>query len=111
MKKFDRFDMEQQIMTCWSVCEDLDTLCEGVLDREMNTDKIANVIVGMKDLYHLKFEKLWDQFESMCREYCELEKFHTENTMAAVTAKKSTKAQVKNYESEGSGWPFAESRP
>lgn len=65
---FNRFDMEQQIMTCWNVCEDLDTVMEGVLEGDMTQDRISNVLLGMKELYHLKFEKLWLQFEAMCRE-------------------------------------------
>jgi hypothetical protein len=68
MKPFNRFDMEQQIMTCWNICEDLDTVMEGVLEGDMNQDRISNVLLGMKELYHLKFEKLWLQFEAMCRE-------------------------------------------
>lgn len=68
MKPFNQFDMEQQIMNCWNVCEDLETLNEGVLDRGMTTDQISNVLMGMKDLYQLKFETLWEQFEAMLRE-------------------------------------------
>jgi hypothetical protein len=68
MKPFNRFDMEQQIMTCWNICEDLDTVMEGVLEGDMNQDRISNVLLGMKELYHLKFEKLWLQFEALCRE-------------------------------------------
>lgn len=68
MKPFNQFDMEQQIMNCWNICEDLQTLNEGVLDRGMTTDQISNVLMGMKDLYQLKFETLWEQFEAMLRE-------------------------------------------
>ncbi len=74
MKPFNRFDMEQHIMNCWNVCEDLDTVMEGVLEREMNQDQISNVLIGMKELYHLKFEKLWESFESMCRESAQVKK-------------------------------------
>jgi hypothetical protein len=65
---FNRFDMEQQILNCWNICEDLDTVMEGVLEGDMTQDRISNVLLGMKELYHLKFEKLWLQFEAMCRE-------------------------------------------
>ena len=68
MKAFNRFDMEQEIMTCWNICEDLDTVMEGVLERDMSTDQITNVLLGMKELYHLKFEKLWESFEAMTHE-------------------------------------------
>ena len=64
MMKYDRFDHEQQIMNCWSVCDDIQTLVEGVCDRDITKDQIANILMGMKDLYQLKFEKLFAQFES-----------------------------------------------
>ena len=65
MKPFNQFDMEQQIMNCWNVCEDLDTLMEGVLERGMTHDRISNALMGMKELYQLKFETLWESFEAM----------------------------------------------
>jgi hypothetical protein len=67
--------MEQQIMTCWNICEDLDTLHEGVLERAMTHDRISNALMGMKELYQLKFEKLWEQFEAMLDQKRE-DKFH-----------------------------------
>lgn len=68
MKPFNQFDMEQQIMNCWNICEDLETLNQGVLDRGMTTDEIANVLMGLKQLYQLKFEALFEHFEAMLRE-------------------------------------------
>jgi hypothetical protein len=63
----DRFDMEQEIMDVWGICEDLDILVEGVLDKEMSRDDIANALLGMKVLYGLKCEKLFDTFEQLIR--------------------------------------------
>lgn len=68
MRKFDSFGMEQKLMDCWNICEDLDTLLEGVLDYGMSTDNISNVLLGLKDLYQVKFEQLWAHFESMVAE-------------------------------------------
>lgn len=61
----DRFDFEQQIMKCWNVCDDLDELYEGVLERDMTTDEIANVVLGLKQLYSLKFQTLMEGFEGV----------------------------------------------
>jgi hypothetical protein len=61
----DRFDLEQQIMACWNVTSDIDTLCEGVLESDMTTDQIANILLGMKQLYELKFDKMFNTFEAM----------------------------------------------
>src|SRR3990167_6302159 len=61
----DRFDLEQQIMGCWNVTTDLDTLYEGVLESGMSTDQIANILLGMKQLYELKFDKCFKTFEKL----------------------------------------------
>ena len=63
----DRFDLEQQIMACWNVTSDIDTLCEGVIESDMTTDQIANILLGMKQLYELKFNKLFNTFEELTR--------------------------------------------
>lgn len=68
MKPFNRFDMEQQIMNCWNVCEDLEVVNEGVLEGGITQDRVSNMLIGIKEVYHLKFEKLWESFESMCNE-------------------------------------------
>jgi hypothetical protein len=76
MKPFNRFDMEQQIMNCWNICEDLDTLMEGVLERDMSQDRITNALLGMKELYQLKFETLWESFEAMTSEAHQAKQYH-----------------------------------
>jgi uncharacterized protein YeeX (DUF496 family) len=64
----NRFDLEQQIMACWNVTSDIDTLCEGVIESDMTTDQIANILLGMKQLYELKFDKMFRTFEELHRE-------------------------------------------
>ena len=61
----DRFDLEQQIMACWNVTSDIDTLCESVCESDMTTDQIANILLGMKQLYELKFDKMFRTFEQL----------------------------------------------
>jgi uncharacterized protein YeeX (DUF496 family) len=61
----DRFDLEQQIMACWNITSDIDTLCEGVLESDMTTDQIANILLGMKQLYELRFDKMFRTFEQL----------------------------------------------
>ena len=56
----DRFDFEQQIMDCWGITKDIETLTQGVLEHEMNTDQISNVLIGMSQLYDLKFQIMFD---------------------------------------------------
>ena len=72
MKKFDRFDFEQQIMSCWNVTSDIKTVTEYLLDAPLETDredKIANMLLGIEALYQAKFDKLFTQFEALVNEY------------------------------------------
>lgn len=59
------FDLEQQILDCWTITSQLDTLLEGVLEHDMTTDQIANVLLGLKGLYDLKFDKAFRTFEQV----------------------------------------------
>ena len=71
MKKFDRFDFEQQIMDCWNVTSDIKTVTEYLLDAPLEAgreDKIANMLLGIESLYEAKFDKLFRQFEDLIRE-------------------------------------------
>jgi hypothetical protein len=59
----DRFDLEQQIMHCWNIVDDLDHVIDKVLDNE----DVLNLLLGIKQLYQCKFEKLWKVFEDNIR--------------------------------------------
>jgi hypothetical protein len=58
-------DLEQQIMNCWQVCDDLETLYKQVCDgeREPTIDEITNALMGMQQLYQWKFEQLFFTYE------------------------------------------------
>ena len=63
----DRFDFEQMIMECWHITSDLEMLEEGVLEKDMTTDQISNVVSGLKHVYEMRFNKMWDLFEQLIR--------------------------------------------
>lgn len=65
---YDRFDLEQHIMKCWNITDDLDVLYEAVCNTEVDKDQIANVLGGMKQLYDFKFDILFKCFEEMVKE-------------------------------------------
>ena len=60
-------NFEQQLIECWSVTNDLTILNEGILDSGLTTDQISNIVLGMKGLYDLKFDKLFKQFDDFPR--------------------------------------------
>jgi len=55
----DIFDLEQSIMKCWNVVDDIDLVYKNVMDRQrpFTEDELANILLGMKQLYHLRFEE------------------------------------------------------
>lgn len=55
-------DLEQQIMDCWLVVDDLRTAASL---EPMNEDKIMNILLGMAELYEIKFEKLFSGYEQV----------------------------------------------
>ena len=65
-----RFDLEQQIMDCWHVVDDIHVLVNNVYDHNppLTEDQIGNILLGMEQLYQLKFEKLFELFEEYIRE-------------------------------------------
>jgi hypothetical protein len=64
-----QFDLEQRIMQCWQVVDDLDVLTTHMLDvKKMSEDEIANALIGMKQLYDMKFHSLMSTFEQYLKE-------------------------------------------
>lgn len=58
----DRFDLEQGIMQCWNVTDDIQLL----LDKwdQLDEDGKLNFLIGLKQMYHLKFERCFEHFEN-----------------------------------------------
>ena len=61
----DRFDLEQNIMKCWNVTEDIELLNKNVLEKDMSVDNISNFLLGLKTIYDAKFEELFDNFSKL----------------------------------------------
>lgn len=63
-----RFDLEQQIMDCWRITDDMKILTEEVIEGDFSKDQIANVLIGLEQLYTLKFDKMFRTFEQYIKE-------------------------------------------
>jgi hypothetical protein len=63
------FDLEQEIMKAWHVVDDIDLLYENVIETDMSTGDIANVLLGLESVYNMRFQKLFNTFEDICKEY------------------------------------------
>lgn len=61
--KKTRFDLEQEILDCWHVVDDINILFEALCNEQINFDTAVNILLGMKELYQLKFERTFNTFE------------------------------------------------
>ena len=59
-KARDRFDLEQEILECWKVTNDMTMFIEqGAKVEDFKT---------LADYYEKKFDRLWSTFESLTQE-------------------------------------------
>lgn len=63
----DRFDLEQAILDVWGITNDIDVLFEHIMERDVTKDEVANILLGMKELYNIKFERTFEIFEQCVR--------------------------------------------
>lgn len=65
-EKFNMFDFEQSLLDCWNVTSDL----RDVLKAKdiISHDKLVRVIDGIQELYEIKFDALFRQFEQAVKE-------------------------------------------
>lgn len=70
------FDLEQEIMNCWNVTTDIKTIYEHIGDSPVflgmdgkQQDVIINLLLGVAELYEIKFNNCFRTFEQVCKEY------------------------------------------
>ena len=69
----DRFDLEQQILDCWKITDEIQLLNKNVLEGkvhgdEMTKDEISNFLLGLQSIYELKFDQLFDTFSKLVQD-------------------------------------------
>jgi len=62
------FDFENEFIMTFHIIDDIDLLYENVMNNDMSKDDIANVLLGLKKIYSMRFEKSFDLFEKLCNE-------------------------------------------
>jgi hypothetical protein len=65
MEKPTRFDLEQQILDCWGITDDLKLLAEAEGNQRLSKDQTLNILIGLQELYNLKFEQMFNTFEKL----------------------------------------------
>jgi len=57
----DTFELEQAIMNCWHVVDDIKTVTNHA--QKLSQDDLLNALIGLSTVYQLKFEDLFGEFE------------------------------------------------
>ena len=72
VQKYDRFNLEAEIMNVWNTKDDLQSITSRMLDDPdpMSEDDIANVLIGLIELHDIRCKKLFNVFESMVKNNC-----------------------------------------
>ena len=60
--------LEEQILDCWNITSDIATLAESEV---LPSDSAKKVLEGMKILYDIKFDVLFNTLSSLVRETAE----------------------------------------
>lgn len=61
-----RFDLEQEILGCWSIIDDLKVLADTW--DQLTEDQKQNILLGLMELYELKFNICFNTFEELLQE-------------------------------------------
>jgi len=67
IKQLDRFTLEDQIMQCWGITDDIDMVYSTEALYE-DQDRMMNVLLGLHELYNIRFQRMFDTFEKMVHE-------------------------------------------
>ena len=69
-QKYDRFNLEAEIMSVWNTKDDLESITHRMMDDPdgpMTEDETTNVLIGLSELHDIRCKKLFNVFESMVR--------------------------------------------
>jgi hypothetical protein len=58
-------DLEQEVLLCWGITDDLLLLAK---EHEDNGN-LSMQILGIKEVYEMRFRKAWDTYEKVVEEY------------------------------------------
>ena len=71
----DQFDLEQGIMGCWHITDDLNVLFEELVENQTFTkDQASNFVLGLSTIYEAKFDKLFRTFEEFLKDFYKMKK-------------------------------------
>lgn len=62
-------ELESLIMQCWGVTEDVNLLFRHICDdRDFDEDRMANMLLGISQLYDIRFNNLFETYRGIIRD-------------------------------------------
>jgi hypothetical protein len=61
------YELEEKIMSCWNVTNDIELAYESVLEQDLSRDQVANLLLGLHQLYELRFNQLFSTYEKLLK--------------------------------------------
>ena len=61
-------DLEQPIMDCWSVMDNIKAVIEAINNSELSSAQVKIVLEGLSLLYEIKFNSLFNMYEEILKE-------------------------------------------
>ena len=64
-------DLEQHIMECWKLVDDVKLLYEQVMNKALHKDqdRLANALLGLHTIYEMKFERAFNTYEEVLKQH------------------------------------------
>ena len=93
--QYDRFDLEQDLLKCYDVCQNIENFLRKFCDdpSQMTEDQVYNIVNGIKEVHSIQVDRAFDGFSNMIK----AQKFVTElytpdvNVEIKPTKKRSSK--------------------
>ena len=69
----DIFDLEEQMLAFANVTSEIELVVKHLIDlpQGYTDDDVMNKFMAIKDLYEIKFQRMWDTFDAVVKEYHE----------------------------------------
>ena len=77
-------DLEQHIMECWQLVDDVHLLYEQVMNKDLykDQDRLANALLGLYTIYGMKFGLAFDTYEEALEHHYNLTDEVSTNTFS-----------------------------
>ena len=92
------FDLEQGILKCWNIVDDLKEILEDLDNGHMTQEEAIATLRGHTIVYQNRFDRTWHKYVTVCRGLHQLRHAQQNVNLAEVPDKKSGKKSGKNVQ-------------